>query len=331
MKTFSGMSNNAWVATDVGLLRGVHFKTEQNTVVTYDQVSKQNEVVSLTKADGRPELFCTLKSSLINVFDLSQNIYVNQFEMEGDLLTAFEIKDTFISVAKSGQVYVWKDEEVTEKFKIGLNTECCSRTHDGRMISGGKENELKVWDLETQKPIFTSKNVKRDDLDIRMPVWVRSVTTLRTESNVISVGTQYHQYRQYDIRVKRRPVIEISWGELPIISLAATDTHCFMGNGKGDLGQVDLRMAKNVSKFKGAVGSIRSLAVHHNEPYLASVGLDRHLRVHNINTKELEHKFYLKNKLNCVVFTDEVINEKVVEEDIWDQLEETASNKRIKL
>ena len=101
------MSTNAWVATDVGLLRGVHFKSEKNTVVTYDKVSKQNEIVSITRANNRPELLnCTLKSDLINVFDMCQNIYVNQYEMEGELLTAFEISDNFLSVAKNGQVYV---------------------------------------------------------------------------------------------------------------------------------------------------------------------------------------------------------------------------------
>lgn len=320
---------NLWVATDLGSLRGVCLKSQQNTVVTYDEISKKNEIVSLIPSHNGQELYCTLKSELINVFDMSQNIYVNQYEMTGELLTAFDIGDQFISVAKNGDVFIWRDEEVLEKFKVGEGIECCVKTSDGKVLTGGKENELKLWDLETQKTLFTSKNVPRDELDIRVPVWIRSIASPPSDSNIICIGTHYHQYRQYDIRVKRRPILDKTWEELPILSLVANNTNCYMGNGKGDIGRIDIRNPKEIHKFKGAVGSVRSLALHVKEPYLASVGLDRHLRVHNLLTREVEHKFYLKNKLNCVVFTGEAVKEKVEDdEDIWDQLEETGGKRR---
>ena len=234
---------NVWVATDLGTIRGVDFKTQQNTVVTYDEISKKNEIVSLVPSTNGSELYCTLQSDLINVFDTSQNIYVNQFEMEGKLLTAFEVEDALVSVSKSGQVFVWKDEEVAEKFKVGENIESCVKgVGKGTIVTGGKENELKVWDIETQKAVFTSKNVPRDNLDIRVPVWIRSICTPRSDENVVCVGTHYRQYRQYDTRVKRRPVLEKEWDELPIQALVASATHCYMGNGKGDLGQLDFRL-----------------------------------------------------------------------------------------
>ncbi|KAL5270889.1 hypothetical protein ACHWQZ_G001525 [Mnemiopsis leidyi] len=322
--------NNLWVATDLGSLRGVCLKSEQNTVVTYDEISKKNEIVSLTSSENGQELYCTLKSGLVNVFDMAQNIYVNQFEMEGDLMTAFDIGDQLLTVAKNGQVHVWKDEEVAEKFKIGENVESCVKLSDGKIVSGGKENELKVWDLETQKSVFTSKNVPRDELDIRVPVWIKSISSPPNDSNILCVGTHYHQYRQYDIRVKRRPIVDKTWEELPIISLISNNTQCYLGNSKGDIGRLDLRNLKEVNKFRGAAGSVRSLALHHSEPYLASVGLDRHLRIHNTLTREVEHKFYLKNKLNCVVFTTEKIKESKEDEvDIWDQLEETGKRRKV--
>lgn len=38
-----------------------------------------------------------------------------------------------------------------------------------------------------------------------------------------------------------------------------------------------------VKKFKGGVGSIRDLAIHPTQNILASVSLDRYLRIYDLN------------------------------------------------
>ena len=86
------------------------------------------------------------------------------------------------------------------------------------------------------------------------------------------------------------------------------------------------RNTTSISKLRGSVGAVRSLSLHPDEPYLASAGLDRHLRIHNTQTRECEHKFYLKNKLNCAVFMKERVSAKEDEEDVWEALQETAPN-----
>jgi len=37
---------------------------------------------------------------------------------------------------------------------------------------GGREHDLKVWDLETQQNVWKARNVKHDFLDMRVPVWI---------------------------------------------------------------------------------------------------------------------------------------------------------------
>ena len=44
-------------------------------------------------------------------------------------------------------------------------------------------------------------------------------------------------------------------------------------------------------------GSVRALALHPGRPILASVGLDRFLRLHDTSTRALLAKVYLKQQL----------------------------------
>ena len=56
-------------------------------------------------------------------------------------------------------------------------------------------------------------------------------------------------------------------------------------------------------KYKGCVGGIRSIYCLKDKPYFASVGLDRFLRIYNVNSQKPIQKLYLKSQLNCVLLT----------------------------
>lgn len=47
-----------------------------------------------------------------------------------------------------------------------------------------------------------------------------------------------------------------------------------------------------VQRYKGAEGGIRAVACHPNEDIVVSCGLDRYLRIHDINNKQLIHKVH---------------------------------------
>ncbi|KAK6041605.1 WD domain, G-beta repeat protein [Cooperia oncophora] len=50
-----------------------------------------------------------------------------------------------------------------------------------------------------------------------------------------------------------------------------------------------------VCKYKGQAGAIRSIDAHPSAPYVATCGIDRFVRVHDIDTRKLAHK----KEINC--------------------------------
>ena len=66
---------------------------------------------------------------------------------------------------------------------------------------------------------------------------------------------------------------------------------------------LDLRMNKMQGSLKGPAGAVKSLALHPDLPIIASVGLDRFFRVHNVDSKALLCKVYLKQQLTAVAWS----------------------------
>ena len=80
--------------------------------------------------------------------------------------------------------------------------------------------------------------------------------------------------------------------------------YVIVGDGVGRIQLLDTRFnLRPVGILRGAQGSTRSLSVHHTLPMVASVGLDRYLRVHDLQTRETLKAVYLKQKLNCCLFS----------------------------
>ncbi|XP_032735173.1 WD repeat-containing protein 74 isoform X3 [Lontra canadensis] len=179
--------------------------------------------------------------------------------------------------------------------------------HPHVVATGGKENALKVWDLQgSEEPVFRAKNVRNDWLDLRVPIWDQDIQFL-PESQKLVTCTGYHQVRVYDpASPQRRPVLEATYGEYPLTAMTLTPgaNSVIVGNTHGQLAEIDLRQGRLLGCLKGLAGSVRGLQCHPSKPLLASCGLDRVLRVHRIrNPRGLEHKVYLKSQLNCLLLS----------------------------
>ena len=74
-------------------------------------------------------------------------------------------------------------------------------------------------------------------------------------------------------------------------------------NAAGKVEALDLGTGRMEGALKGATGSVRALALHPGaEPVLASVGLDRFLRLHSMATRKQLAAVYLKQKLTGVAW-----------------------------
>merc|ERR1712002_1350658 len=81
--------------------------------------------------------------------------------------------------------------------------------------------------------------------------------------------------------------------------VSGNHNHVIVGNARGVMTQHDLRMkGRMVHGFKGFAGGLRDIRCHTSEPLVASVGLDRYLRFHNVVNHRIVNKIYLKSRLN---------------------------------
>ncbi|XP_043437395.1 WD repeat-containing protein 74 isoform X1 [Prionailurus bengalensis] len=234
---------------------------------------------------------------------------------EGTFRGLAQVDGTLITCVDSGVVRVWRnnDKEASSDplLELCVGPGVCRMRQDPArphvVATGGKENALKVWDLQgSEEPVFRAKNVRNDWLDLRVPIWDQDIQFL-PESQKLVTCTGYHQVRVYDpASPQRRPVLEATYGEYPLTAMTLTPggNSVIVGNTHGQLAEIDLRQGRLLGCLKGLAGSVRGLQCHPSKPLLASCGLDRVLRVHRIrNPRGLEHKVYLKSQLNCLLLS----------------------------
>ncbi|RMB90518.1 hypothetical protein DUI87_33119 [Hirundo rustica rustica] len=216
--------------------------------------------------------------------------------------------------------------------------------------TGGKENGLKVWDLQRPgEPLFRAKNVRNDWLDLRVPVWERDLRFLPGSQRIVTC-TGHGQVRLYDPSTpRRRPVLDAAVGEAPLTALAlpAGDTPISPSPARwswaapgGDVAVIDLRKGRVLRALKGFAGGVRGLQCHPRLPLVASVGLDRFLRLHELRDGRLRSKVYLKSRLTCLLLNTHLDWEaqeepppqkeaKEQEEDeLWDALESVPTPRK---
>lgn len=177
------------------------------------------------------------------------------------------------------------------------------------LASGGRENDLKTWDVQTAQCTWKAKNVPHDFLDLRQPVWITSICSLSPENGLqhMVTGTAYHQVRLYDTRANKRPTHSLDAFDHGVTTMAVAPSgqEVVVADTAGMVSTLDLRQLRWGRKFRGPAGSVRGLAFHPTLPRLACVGLDRMAWVYDSRSAQLKFKIYLKQRLNAVLFDEE--------------------------
>jgi len=174
---------------------------------------------------------------------------------------------------------------------------------------GGRENDLKLYDIKTQQNIWSAKNVPDDKLMLRVPIWITAITHINENPNLIATGTGHKHLRIYDTKVNNsQPINTVDYSEeYRITAIASTKdgNGVYVADTAGGFHLFDRRNLKRISTYHGYAGSIRDIKVSTDGNFVTAVGLDRYVRIFdnngNSNTNKEEARIFLRNRLNRVL------------------------------
>ncbi|KAG5360076.1 Ribosome biogenesis protein [Yarrowia sp. B02] len=242
--------------------------------------------------------------------------------------------------------------------------------YPGKIAVGGKERDLEVfeWTVKgseaTVKSEFQGRNVKATDIDMRVPVWISGILFQKAEKGGFRVitATRLGQIRVYESSHGKRPRWDFKVTNDPLRTLApglddsnvvssdahsltfkfnfATNEKIVLKNKNNNQNKEHNRKAPcTVEKFPGSLGAVLHLVTTDNG-LLATVGLDRYLRIFDLESTECTAKMFVGTQVSSLLFVDterKTAEEKHVEEtaekeddELWNDLEkvEKKSKKR---
>ncbi|XP_028275599.1 WD repeat-containing protein 74-like [Parambassis ranga] len=350
---------SVWLGSETGILKGVSLSRKQAfNFCNTSHLSRDQEVRALCWGDpAESELLVGSVDGTVKTFSVEKGAFTEARRCgepsEGCFTGLAALNgSSLITCVECGTVRVWKEDSAEPATQLDAGKNVCrmrqSPLHQHKVATGGKENGLKIWDLERpEKPLFTAKNLRDDWLDLRRPHWVRDMAFIPDSDKVVTC-TGYHQVHVFDPSTpQRRPVLEAEYGEYPLttLSLPASGTSVVVGNTHGQIAVLDLRKGLVRGCLKGLAGGVRSLQCHSSQPLLASCGLDRFLRIHSLEDRKLQHKVYLKSRLNCLLLasrdlqegtgaaegvSQEVKEEGEEEDEVWDTMEQVEERPKRK-
>mmetsp|Transcript_30816 Transcript_30816/g.40716 ORF Transcript_30816/g.40716 Transcript_30816/m.40716 type:complete len:441 (-) Transcript_30816:89-1411(-) len=309
------------VGDETGLVKTVSVETAR--IHKMGEQTRKREIIGMCwgKQESINSKFYTgTKKGSLGFWDLEKPEILKEIEEvlpEDPISIHFssKLENKLCSVGANGIVKVFQaetptpeEEEDPLEFEVSgpISAACCEGV---LLATGGRDNGIKLWDLKTQTMIWKAKNVPPDKLDLEVPIWPTAIKFMETDAGgcKLASGTGHRHVRLYDTRVQRRPVH--SWEALPhrctALVISPREDGVIAADGTGDIREIDLRTGKVRGRYVGPGGSVRDLAVHPTQGYLASVGLDRMLRIHKIGRRDAVKTVYLKQRLNKVMFCED--------------------------
>ncbi|KAH3686829.1 hypothetical protein WICPIJ_002196 [Wickerhamomyces pijperi] len=271
-------------------------------------------------------------------------------------------------------------KKMTTQVKGPVSTFIPHPTQFGVFAYGGKENDVKILrlipeDLQAhlfkkskkhvkltpEQFLYQAKNVKNDKLDLRVPVHPSKLQFINLENHtadsweLLSV-TRHGHVRTYDTTHGRKPKTTHTLTNRPILNVALTSnpSEIVCSDDHVTTATFDITTGKLMGKFKGAVGAVQG--VHTSGDLIATGGLDRYVRVFDIDGRETIAKVFVGSKISEVWLLDtedleedeqeaevaqdgkknkkkrELAEEDEDEDEVWNQLEalEKKSTKKAK-
>ena len=290
---------------------------EYRVVHTWGEADRQTCVSSL-ECIGGSQILISRKNGMVEIVDVCGDCRrVWEKDAGGEVVSAHALEESggVVSVLREdgvGRVYTVGDESHVGEFRCPPKVTCSA--HDGgsgRLAVGCQGAELKVYDMldESRSVVFAGKGGKPNAVGLCDRPWNSAVAFNhgRDDGSHIVVGTGYGNVRLYDTRVGRRPQLDVPFKGYRITCIAPErcGNRWWVGDASGNLQVYDVRAGTYHGAIKGIGGSVRSLDIHPKEPLIASVGLDRFVRVNSLqSSRSCVVRMYATSQLTAVGFLE---------------------------
>ncbi|XP_028131079.1 WD repeat-containing protein 74 [Diabrotica virgifera virgifera] len=278
-----------------------------------------SEVTALAFSKDQNTIFVGFKNGAIQPYDPLLNEFketISDLSGKGSVVGLGFTEKGLLAGKADGTVNIWSGKK-NEHFNLSIGNEGtldCLVLNENRNCfgTGGEKNDLKLWDIETQQCIFKAKSMGHDKLNLPIPTSIRGITFFPEDPHLSCCCTKEGHVLLYDDRKQRRPVVKFlePKASYTTIACAYRDRQCLVGTTKGYMQLLDMKAGKCMKTFTSFTGSVSSIVCDPLEPYVFSASLDRYLRVHNLETKELLHKVYMKINLTSLLIKPVVKEEK---------------------
>jgi ribosome biogenesis protein NSA1 len=251
---------------------------------------------------------------------ISNNGAILCFGGNGDIILANKAKNNNLNdeeVISGGSYDSMQSLLKFNRFNVTGPLAACDACYDA-VAFGGVENDLKLYDVNTMKQVWEARNVPHDKLSLRVPVWITSISFLQPSidskaGSLIATGTGHKHVRVYDTRNSNcRPITSIDCSEdYRVTNIVGSEdgNSVYISDSAGGISHWDVRTNRRMHTLHGFAGSVRDLKRDNEANFLAGVGLDRYLRIYDINKHKLHSTVYLKNRINaCLVTTSNFEN-----------------------
>ncbi|CAD7087580.1 unnamed protein product [Hermetia illucens] len=306
-------NHEIYVGTHTGSFKKLDVAAEnphaQTNLQSIQTLTKDSKITALSYGNQEEtEILIGRLNKFVKIYDLPSNEYTSNIELaESPIVGLNRYDGKLVAGFASGKLSILTDPEAT----VLTAGDCMSRMRqcafDGKLVAtGGKErqNNLKIFNLESMKQVFSSKNLPNDFLNLEVPTWDSDMAFL--DVNRVSTCSRYGYVRYYDTRAQRRPVALYSAeDQMSFACLIAKDPYVYCGTTMGALKAFDTRNMKNfVHTYKGFTGSVSDLALDHSGKFIVSGSLDRYVRVHQTDSCVMLYQCYVKSKVTRVLVRD---------------------------
>lgn len=278
---------------------------KQINLENIEALSKTSRITAINFGDNEDEILLGRVEPVVKVYETALNAFTgNHTFQEGPVVGLAKFNGKIIAGLGNGKIQIGhKKATFLEAGDAMARLRQC--TVERKLIAtGGKErqNNLKVWDLESNQCVFRTKNVPNDFLQLEVPIWDNDFEFI--DANCLSTCSRYGYVRVYDMRKQRRPVFNYA-NDKEQISYSCLALHgdvVFCGTTTGVMHAFDLRKMKHVlHTYKGFAGGISDIGVDQSGKFLYSASLDRFVRVHHADSTILQYQCYVKSKATRIL------------------------------